>query len=194
MWGTGLRLKGLEPVLNFLMTQVRFTYEDLRLFPDDGLRRELIDGEVYVTPSPTSRHQRVVTNLAFRIGLYLHDNPLGEVFVAPLDVIFSVDDDVTEPDILYVSNERASIISERGIEGAPDWLIEVTSPSTRKRDFTLKLKRYQRYGVRLYWIVDLEAEMIHVWEEGGHEVFEADDTLSVSLLPGFSLAAGEILR
>ena len=176
------------------MTPVRFTYEDLMLFPDDGLRRELLDGEVYVTPSPTSRHQRVVTNLAFRIGLYLHDNPLGEVFVAPLDVIFSENDDVTEPDILYVSSERASIISERGVEGAPDWLVKVTSPFTRKRDFTLKLKRYQKCGVRLYWIVDLEAEMVHVWEGGEHEVFEADDALSVSLLPGFSLAAGEILR
>ncbi len=116
---------------------------------------------------------------------------MGQVFVAPLDVIFG--DDVTEPDILYISNERASIISERGVEGAPDWLIEVTSPSTRKRDFTLKLKRYQKYGVRLYWIIDLEAEMVHVWEEGEHEVFEADDTLSVSLFPGFELAVEDIL-
>ena len=181
-------------MLNSLMTQVRFTYEDLRLFPDDGLRRELIDGEVYVTRTPNICHQRVVTRLAFRIGVYLRDNFLGEVLVAPVDVIFSEDDDVTEPDILYVSNERASIVSERGLEGAPDWLIEVTSPFTSKRDFTLKRKLYQKHGVRLYWVVDLEAEMVHVWEGGEHEVFEADDTLSVSLLPGFSLAAGEVLR
>ncbi len=180
-------------MLNSLMTQVRFTYEDLQLFPDDGLRRELLDGEVYVTRTPNIRHQRVVTNLAFRVGRYLHDNPLGEVLVAPVDVIFSENADVTEPDILYVSNERASIISERGLEGAPDWLIEVTSPSTRKRDFTLKRKRYQKYGVRLYWIVDLEAEMVHVWEGGEHGVFEANDTLTVSLLPGFELAVRDVL-
>ena len=175
------------------MTQVRFSYEDLRLFPDDGLRRELIDGEVYVTPAPIIRHQRTVTRLSRLIGNFLDAHPLGEVLVAPVDVIFSEEDDVTEPDILYVSNERASIVSERGLEGAPDWLIEVTSPSTRKRDFTLKLKRYQKYGVRLYWIIDLEAEMVHVWEEGEHEVFEADDILSVSLLPGFTVPVSDVL-
>ena len=180
-------------MLNSLMTQVRFSYEDLRLFPDDGLRRELIDGEVYVTPAPIIRHQRTVTRLSRLIGNFLDAHPLGEVLVAPVDVIFSEEDDVTEPDILYVSNERASIVSERGLEGAPDWLIEVTSPSTRKRDFTLKLKRYQKYGVRLYWIIDLEAEMVHVWEEGEHEVFEADDILSVSLLPGFTVPVSDVL-
>ena len=175
------------------MTQVRFSYEDLRLFPDDGLRRELLDGEVYVTPAPIIRHQRTVTRLSRLIGNFLDAHPLGEVLVAPVDVIFSEDDDVTEPDILYVSNERAAVISERGVEGAPDWLIEVASPSTRKRDFTLKLKCYQKYGVRLYWIIDLEAEMVHVWEEGEHEVFEADDTLSVSLLPGFRVSVSDVL-
>ena len=175
------------------MTQVRFTYEDLQLFPDDGLRRELIDGEVYVTPAPIIRHQRIVTKLSHLISTFLETHPLGEVLVAPVDVIFSEDDDVTEPDILYVSNERAAIISERGVEGAPDWLIEVTSPSTRKRDFTLKLKRYQKYGVRLYWIIDLEAEMVHVWEEGEHEVFEEGETLSVSLLPGFTVPVRDVL-
>ncbi len=177
------------------MTQaVRFTYEDLQHFPEDNKRRELIDGEVYVTPAPNIRHQRVVGNLYRLVGNFLEENPLGEVFVSPADVIFSEeDDDVTEPDIIYLSKEKADKVSQRSIEGAPDWLIEVTSPSTRKRDFTLKLKLYQKYGVRLYWIIDLDAEMIHVWDEGEHEVYEADDVVQGKMLPGLELNVSTLL-
>ena len=177
------------------MTQaVRFTYEDLQHFPDDNKRRELIDGEVYVTPAPNIRHQRIVGNLYRSIGNFLEENPLGEVFVAPADVIFSEeDDDITEPDIIYLSKEKADKVSQRGIEGAPDWLIEVTSPSTRKRDFTLKLKLYQKYSVRLYWIIDLDAEMIHVWDEGKHQVYDEDGVMKVPLLPGLELSTSDLL-
>ncbi len=177
------------------MTQaVRFAYEDLEQFPDDNKRRELIDGEVYVTPAPNIRHQRVVGNLYRLIGNFLEETPLGEVFVAPADVIFSEeDDDVTEPDIIYLSKEKADKVSQRGIEGAPDWLTEVTSPSTRNRDFTLKLKLYQKHGVRLYWIIDLDAEMIHVWDEGEHQVYKADDVVQVKMLPGLELPTSTLL-
>ena len=175
-----------------MISRVRFTYEDLRHFPDDNKRRELIDGEVYVTPAPRSRHQLVVTNLSFLLGLYLREKPLGRIIVAPLDVIFS-EDEVAEPDLIYLSNERADRLSERGVEGAPDWLIEVTSPSTAKRDFTIKRKLYQKYGVRLYWILDLDAEMIHVWDEGKHRVYDRDDVISVPLLPGLEHPVSTLL-
>ena len=168
------------------MTQaVRFTYEDLEQFPDDNKRRELIDGEVYTTSTFSVQHQRVIGQLLLLVGIFLQRNPLGEIVVGPLNVIFSEEnDDVAVPDLLYISNKKRSIISERGIEGAPDWLIEVTSPSTCRRDFGVKLKLYQKYGVPLYWIIDLDAEMIHVWDEGEHEVYKADDVLKVPLLPG----------
>ena len=173
---------------------VRFTYEDLQHFPDDNKRRELIHGEVYVTPAPTIRHQRIVANLLVLISDFLREHPLGEVFVAPVDVIFSEQaDDIAEPDLIYLSREKSSLVSKRGIEGAPDWLIEVTSPSTRNRDFTLKLKLYQKYGVRLYWIIDLDAEMIHVWDEGEHRVYDKDDIISVPLLPGLEHPTSTLL-
>ena len=171
---------------------VRFTYEDLEQFPDDNKRRELIGGEVYVSPAPNSRHQLIVTDLSFLIGLYLREKPLGRVIVAPLDVIFS-EYEVAEPDLIYLSKEKADRLSQQGIEGAPDWLTEVTSPSTVKRDFTIKRKLYQKYGVPLYWIIDLDAEMIHVWDEGKHEVYEADDVLKVPLLPGLELPTSTLL-
>ena len=171
---------------------VRFTYEDLEQFPDDNKRRELIDGEVYVSPAPNSRHQLIVTDLSFLIGLYLREKPLGRVIVAPLDVIFS-EYEVAEPDLIYLSKEKADRLGQRGIEGAPDWLTEVTSPSTRKRDFGIKLKLYQKYGVRLYWIIDLDEEVIHVWDEGKHQIYKADDVIRVPLLPGLEFPASTLL-
>lgn len=172
---------------------VRFSYQDLRLFGDDK-RRELLDGEIHVTPAPNIRHQRIVTKLISILDAFLREHPLGEALVAPVDVILSEeDDDVVEPDILYISKERASLVSERGIQGAPDWVVEVVSPSTRKRDFILKQKLYQRYGVRLYWVIDPEAEMLHVWEGKAHRVYDIEATVEVALLPGFSLVVQDIL-
>src|SRR6185503_4736947 len=84
---------------------VKLTYDDFLLFPDDGQRHELIDGEHYVTPSPSRVHQRIVGNLHFALRSYLEAHPIGEIFLAPFDVVFS-DFDVVEPDLLYVSNER----------------------------------------------------------------------------------------
>src|SRR6185295_7671847 len=86
---------------------VKLTYDDFVLFPDDGQRHELIDGEHYVTPSPNPKHQRVLGNLHLLIGGWLETHPIGQVFFAPLDVVMS-DFDVVEPDLLYMSNERAA--------------------------------------------------------------------------------------
>ena len=177
-----------------MISRVRFTYEDLQHFPDDNKRRELIGGEVYVTPAPNICHQRIVANLLVLINDFSREHPLGEVLVAPVDIIFSEqDDDIAEPDLIYISKEKSSLVSKRGVEGAPDWLTEVTSPSTRNRDFTLKLKLYQKYGVRLYWILDLDAEMIHVWDEGKHRVYNKDDAIKVPLLPGLEHPVSELL-
>ena len=86
---------------------IRYTYEDYLAFPDDGRRHELIDGEHFVTPAPVRRHQKLVVRLTFALEGWLREHPVGEVYVAPLDVILS-DIDVVEPDLLFVSNERAA--------------------------------------------------------------------------------------
>src|SRR5262245_16296393 len=117
---------------------VRLTYDDFLLFPEDGKRHELIDGEHYVTPSPNVHHQRIAGTLFGVIWTHLQSHPIGEVFVAPLDVVIS-EHDVVEPDILYVSNDRRpKILTSSNVQGAPDLAIEVTSESTRKRDETIK--------------------------------------------------------
>src|SRR5215467_10321413 len=115
---------------------VKLTYDDFELFPDDGLRHELIDGEHYVTPSPNIRHQRILGALHLLIASWLEQHPIGETFLSPFDVVFSKFD-VVEPDLLYVSKERAAaVLTEKHVRGTPELVMKIASPSTRNRDET----------------------------------------------------------
>ena len=98
---------------------VKFTYEDFLHFPDDGKRHEIIDGEHYVTPSPHTKHQAVSSNLHGLLWAYLRQHPIGRVYAAPFDVVFS-DRDIVEPDLLYISRERSTVLTDKHVRGAPD--------------------------------------------------------------------------
>jgi Uma2 family endonuclease len=179
---------------------VKLTYDDYLLFPDDGQRHELIDGEHYVTPTPLLRHQRILGNLHFAIRTYLELHPAGEVFMAPLDVILSKYD-VVEPDLLYVSKERGKEIYGEWIHGAPDLVVEIASPTTRKRDETIKRRLYQRWNVLEYWTIDPELEIVRVYRRrnGGFEravelSHEAGDVLATPLLPGLEVPLAAIFK
>jgi Uma2 family endonuclease len=109
---------------------------------------------------------------------------LGEVFFAPLNVIFDAGD-VVEPDVIFVSNERVGIVTHRGLEEAPDWVIEVVSPGTRKRDLQTKRKLCQSFGVEVYWAVDPEMQEIHAWDGSSHNLYEMGEVARASSLPRF---------
>jgi Uma2 family endonuclease len=181
-------------------SQTRFTYEDYLNFPQDGRRHELIDGEHFVTPSPLARHQEVSERLSGAIRDCLKVRPAGRLFYAPLDVILS-NTDVVEPDVLYVSNERAGIIQD-WVRGAPDLVIEILSPGTRKTDEITKRRLYDRVGVKEYWIIDPELDAAKVYRRAEDGSFprvaeltrEAHDALSTPLLPGLSIALDELFR
>jgi Uma2 family endonuclease len=112
----------------------RLTYDDFLLFPDDGKRHEIIDGEHYVTPSPNTRHQVLVGRLHFEIELCLRRHPgTGAVFVAPFDVLFSRWD-IVEPDLLFIAADQMGILTEKNVQGPPALVIEILSPGTRKTD------------------------------------------------------------
>src|SRR3990172_11035069 len=116
-------MPGSEDMLNPTSSGVKLTYDDFLLFPDDGKRHELIDGEHYVTPSPNTKHQRVSGNLHLLIGSWLEAHPIGQIFYAPYDVVFS-DFDVVEPDLLYLSNERAAaVLTPLHARGVPELVI-----------------------------------------------------------------------
>jgi Uma2 family endonuclease len=180
---------------------VKLTYDDFVHFPDDGQRHELIDGEHYVTPSPSLGHQRISGNLYWLIRSYLESHPIGQAYYAPLDVIFS-NVDVVEPDLLYLSNERAAqVATELHVRGVPELVVEIASKGTRKRDETIKRRLYERAGVSEYWVVDPEIDAIRVYrrEKGGFlrpvELSrESNDMLTTALLPGLELPLTQIFK
>ncbi len=163
-----------------------FTYHDLNNFPDDGKRREVIGGELYVSAAPNTRHQRLIGELFFLIRLFLQDSPVGTVFMAPTQVVFDEMESV-EPDIFVVLKEGRAEIVEQRILGAPAWVVEVLSPSNRAYDLETKRKLYARYGV-VYWVVDPEAEEVLTWDTEGARTYRKGDEAEVSVLPGFRLA------
>jgi len=180
---------------------VKLTYDDYVHFPEDGKRHELIDGEHVVTPTPVRRHQAISMNLSVMIGAHLRAQPVGRVFAAPFDVILS-DFDVVEPDLIYLSNSRlAEIETSPWIRGAPDLVVEIGSPGTRKRDLTTKRRLYERFGVGEYWIVDPELDTIQVYrlvderyERVAELTAEHGDVLTTPLLPGLDLPLSAIFE
>ena len=141
--------------------KVVLTYEDFAALPSDGKRYEILDGELSVTAAPNRRHQRVVLPLGAALDAHVTAYALGEVYVAPFDVVLA-DTTIVQPDIIFVANDRLGIFSQRGADGAPTLVIEVLSPSTARNDRTTKLQLYARYGVPYYWIVDPETRAIEV--------------------------------
>jgi Uma2 family endonuclease len=180
-----------------MITSLKYTHADLLQIPDDGKRREIIDGELYVTPSPINYHQKILLNLTGAFWQFLETHPLGELRFAPLDVILG-EHDVLEPDLLLVLNEHKDILQD-WVRGAPDLVVEILSPTTSARDRGIKLKAYARYGVGEYWIVDPVAQVIEVYRptaEGFHLATTCGNgkTIETPLLPGFSLAVGSVFK
>jgi Uma2 family endonuclease len=152
-------------------TGKRWTYAEFTRLPMSGSTRyEVIDDELVVTPAPTARHQEIVMRLAAGLHAFSHEHGLGKVFPAPLDVIFA-EGDYAQPDILFVRRDQSHIVTDRGVEGPPDLVVEVLSPSTASRDRGSKLQRYMHYGVTEYWVVDPEEQTVEVWKlgAGAHE-------------------------
>ncbi len=175
---------------------VKLTYGDYVTWPDDGRRHELFGGEVYMVPSPSVKHQRISGNLEVLLRQFLLENGLGEVFHAPLDVVFS-ESTVVQPDILFISHERRGIIGERNISGAPDLVVEIISPATEERDRGIKLQLYCRYGVQECWLVDPEERTVEVLalSPQGYQVlgqYSEDEVVSSQVLAGFQFPAEEI--
>ena len=180
---------------------VKLTYDDFLLFPDDGMRHELIDGEHYVTASPNTKHQVVSGNLYWLLRTYLEQHPIGRIYYAPFDVLFSKFD-VVEPDLLYLSNERAAdVLTTQHVKGSPDLIIEIGSPSTRQRDETIKRRLYERTAVTEYWVVDPDLDVVRVYRREGDRfarpvelACESGDVLTTPLFSGLNLQLADIFK
>jgi Uma2 family endonuclease len=173
-----------------------FRYADLATFPEDHLRREIIDGELIVTAAPVTRHQSAVINIA--AALHAHKRAHGgQVFPAPTDVYLS-DENVVEPDVLFVLEEKIERVEDKYVKGPPDLVIEISSPSTRRLELVRKRELYARFAVPEYWYVDLETDRVEVYR-GGEEQYgaplllHAGQVLESPLLPGFAIPVDEAL-
>ena len=141
-------------------TRRKWTYDDLQRLPNDGKRHEIIDGEHVVMAAPCRLHQAVLGRLHLAMGNFLAACPeLGQVYLGPFDVIFSLFD-VVEPDLLFVAADQLEILTEKNVRGAPALVVEILSTSTRRHDERTKRRLYQRAGVLEYWIVDTDRRMV----------------------------------
>ena len=180
-----------------------WTYSDLVALPEDQLRHELIDGEHIVSPSPNTGHQTISLNLVRLLLPYLDQHRPGELLYAPFDVKLSPFT-VLVPDLVYFTTERfARVVNEKHATAAPDLVVEILSPGTRRRDKGRKRAVYDREGVREYWIVDPEARSITVLRRPGADAgltdvtvltLAKDETLESPLFPGLQIPLREVFR
>ena len=175
-------------------TAFRFTSEDLKTMPQiEGVRYEIIDGELFVSNAPHWHHQRAADRINYRLIAWDEDNAYGETSTAP-GLVFSEDQDVI-PDLIWISNERLA----RGQDAAghftvgPELVVEVLSvgSANERRDREIKLSLYSRRGVDEYWIVDWRERTVEVYRRNASELqlvgaLSSDDTITTPLLPGFS--------
>lgn len=180
-----------------LRPQGTWTYEDWLNFPYDGWKYEIIDGELYMSPPPTTDHQRSSVKLVIRMGRYVEDNDLGEILEAPCGVRLPNQPVPVEPDIFFIKKERLSIIGEKEVEGAPDLIVEILSPSSINYDREKKFETYQAAGVPEYWLVDYRAKTVEVftlaksiYTLAGN--YQMGDEVTSEQLPGFKIAVETI--
>lgn len=170
------------------------TYDDLLRMPDDGKRYELIDGELIEMTSPEAIHQRLLGRLFRVLDDFVTDRDLGEVFVAPLDVRFAPPNTV-QPDLVYLSYARFGVVESRPIDGVPDLIVEILSPSTREYDEGRKAQLYERFGVPEYWLVDAEQRAIRgkALVDGRYEpMTQEGDVFRSRLLAGLVIEVGSL--
>ena len=180
-----------------------WTYSDLVALPEDQLRHELIDGEHIVSPSPYTGHQTISLNLVRLLLPYLDQHRPGELLYAPFDVKLSPFT-VLVPDLVYFTTERfARVVNEKHATAAPDLVVEILSPGTRRRDKGRKRAVYDREGVREYWIVDPEARSITVLRRPRANAGLTDvtvltlakgETIESPLFPGLQIPLREVFR
>lgn len=177
--------------------QGEWTYADYLQLPDDGRRYEVIEGVLYVTPSPTYAHQYVVQVLLRRLGDHVEEQELGIVLTAPFEVNLGEQSRPVQPDLLFVAADRLPAPDAGEFTGAPDLVVEVLSPSTARRDRLVKFAAYERAGVPEYWIVNPHTRAVEVYALGeeGYELagqYVGEETIASPTLSAFAIRADEI--
>lgn len=177
--------------------QGEWTLADWERLPDDGYRYELIGGELFVSPPPAVPHQNASGNLFLRMASHAAAHALGKVYCAPIGVMLPPKRNAVQPDIIFVSKRREKIIGLKYIEGVPDLIVEIVSPSNWSVDRQEKFKLYAKAGVKEYWIVDyrpktIEVFLLHKGEYALQGKFSVGQKVRAALLKGFEVKVEEV--
>jgi len=185
------------PVRPWPPPQGQWTYQDWLQLPDDGRRYEVIDGVLYMTPPPRTQHQRISVRIVDRLMEFLRKQPIGEVLYAPVGVRLPNQPVPLQPDILFIRRERMNIIGDDYVEGAPDLIVEILSPSNWLYDRREKMQAYQDVGVVEYWIVDPRARTVEVYvlEHGAYRLvgqYGLGEVAQSPVIVGFQIPVDEV--
>lgn len=179
--------------------QGQWTYDDYARLPNDGWKYEVIRGELYMSPAPRPLHQQVSGNLTFELQRFVRAGDLGQILTAPIDVILPRNlGTPVQPDILFIRKDNLGIIGETTIDGVPDLVIEILSPSNWVDDRRVKFAVYAEAGIEEYWIVDPKAVTAEIYQLQGDrydlvESYGPGDLVSSIVLNGFSFALREMI-
>lgn len=173
-----------------------FTVRNYRILPETGPRYQLIEGYLYMSPAPNRYHQDISRNLEFILLTYLKKRPIGKLYDAPFDVYLD-DYNVFQPDICIILKKSLSRLSTRGVEGAPEFVVEILSPKTARLDRDNKTRMYAKHGVEELWIIAPDKKRIEIFhpQEDAKKpvaVFGAEDVFSSQSLPGLKISAQEV--
>lgn len=178
-----------------LLQENTYTIKDIYALPD-GQRAELIDGQIYDMAPPNTRHQMLVSELNITIGNYIRSKGGNcKIFPAPFAVFLNEDDrNYVEPDISIICDKEK--LNDKGCNGAPDWIIEIVSPSTERIDYGIKLFKYRSAGVREYWVVNPRTRIINAYdfenEKGTHQ-YSFDDEIPVCIYEDLNIRISALL-
>jgi Uma2 family endonuclease len=183
----------VAPLASPVHPPAKLGYREYCCFPDDGRRHEIIDGDHYVNPAPSTYHQTVSRRLQHQLYTQIELTGRGVVYNAPVDVQLT-DHDIIQPDLVVVLTSRMQMITPTKIKGVPDLLVEILSPSTASNDATLKKQLYERVGVAEYWIVDPDNHTVEqlVLADGRYERRPAADAIPLSILEGVAVRLADV--
>lgn len=176
--------------------KIILTYDDYCALPNDRYRYEILDGELFMTPAPATKHQIALGNLHRIVSIYVIAHRAGRLLLAPTDLILAPTS-VVQPDLIFIGNDRSQIVTARGVEGVPTLVVEILSPTTHRTDREAKAQLYAKYGIPHYWLLDPDEQVLQAYELSGDHynlVIKAqnDDVFTPSVFPGLSFQISEL--
>lgn len=181
------------PSASPVLPPAKLGYREYCCFPDDGRRHEIIDGDHYVNPAPSTYHQTVSRRLQHQLYTQIELTGRGVVYNAPVDVQLT-DHDIVQPDLVFVLTARMQMITPTKIKGVPDLLVEILSPLTASNDATLKKQLYERVGVAEYWMADPDNHTVEqfVLTDGRYSRRPNAGWIPLSILEGVAVRLADV--